>query len=57
MDTALHAAAMPEADRATLADPARIAERLLDWLARPERSRNGARAELSDATEAMEVSL
>lgn len=50
MDTALHAAAMPDADRAQLADPSHIARRLLDWIARPERSHNGARAELAEVS-------
>ena len=55
MDTALHAAALPETDRATLADPLQIATRLLDWLASPARSRNGARAELSHTMDVTEV--
>lgn len=33
MDTAMHAAAMPDADRSTLADPADVAERIVGALA------------------------
>src|SRR5581483_11953611 len=34
MDTAMHAAAMPDADRAALADPARVAERIVGLIER-----------------------
>ena len=34
MDTALHAAALPDADPATLARPEDVAARIVRWLAR-----------------------
>ena len=37
MDTAMHAEAMPEADRATLADPAAVADRIVDIVRHAER--------------------
>jgi NAD(P)-dependent dehydrogenase (short-subunit alcohol dehydrogenase family) len=46
MDTAMHAAALPEADRATLADPALIARRLAAHILEP-RFENGARLSLA----------
>ncbi len=45
MDTAMHAAAMPEADRASLADPARVAEKILALVERAEKQPSGARVE------------
>jgi NAD(P)-dependent dehydrogenase (short-subunit alcohol dehydrogenase family) len=44
MDTAMHAAAMPEADRATLARPAEVARRVAVMIA-DDRIPNGARLE------------
>jgi NAD(P)-dependent dehydrogenase (short-subunit alcohol dehydrogenase family) len=44
MDTAMHAAALPEADKAQLADPARVAERIVALLERGEVA-SGARLE------------
>jgi NAD(P)-dependent dehydrogenase (short-subunit alcohol dehydrogenase family) len=43
MDTAMHRAALPDADPATLSDPARIAARVADMLAHAERIEPGAR--------------
>ena len=49
MDTAMHADAMPDADRATLAKPADVARRLADRIL--ERAfENGARIELGGAS-------
>lgn len=48
MDTAMHRAALPDADPATLRDPARVAEAVLDRLSDPTRSPNGARIVLAD---------
>jgi NAD(P)-dependent dehydrogenase (short-subunit alcohol dehydrogenase family) len=45
MDTAMHAAAMPEADRTTLADPRAVAQRLAALIFEP-RFENGARVSL-----------
>jgi NAD(P)-dependent dehydrogenase (short-subunit alcohol dehydrogenase family) len=45
MDTAMHAAAMPEADRVTLADPAAVARKLAALILEP-RFENGARLSL-----------
>ena len=45
MDTQMHAEAMPEADRASLARPAAIAEKLLAMIAASERIASGARLE------------
>ncbi len=39
MDTAMHAAAMPQADRSTLADPRTVAGRILEQLGAPSGSR------------------
>lgn len=49
MDTAMHAAAMPEADRSTLADPAAVARRLASLIFEP-RFENGARLGLASAS-------
>jgi NAD(P)-dependent dehydrogenase (short-subunit alcohol dehydrogenase family) len=43
MDTAMHAAAMPDADRAALARPGDVAERVLALIERAESLENGAR--------------
>jgi NAD(P)-dependent dehydrogenase (short-subunit alcohol dehydrogenase family) len=43
MDTEMHAAALPEADRGALADPATVAERLLELVRLSEGLPNGAR--------------
>ena len=43
MDTEMHAAALPEADRSTLADPSTVAERILELVRLTEGLPNGAR--------------
>jgi short-subunit dehydrogenase len=43
MDTVMHAAAMPDADRATLQRPAAVAARIVEMIEQPERARSGAR--------------
>jgi NAD(P)-dependent dehydrogenase (short-subunit alcohol dehydrogenase family) len=43
MRTRMHADALPDADQATLADPARVAEAFLDLLRDAERLRSGSR--------------
>jgi NAD(P)-dependent dehydrogenase (short-subunit alcohol dehydrogenase family) len=43
MDTAMHAAAIPEADRATLAQPAEIAARIVEMIEDDARAVSGAR--------------
>lgn len=45
MDTAMHADAVPDADRSTLADPDEVARRLVDLVERAEELPNGARVE------------
>jgi NAD(P)-dependent dehydrogenase (short-subunit alcohol dehydrogenase family) len=45
MDTAMHADAMPDADRATLADPAAVADRIVDIVRHAEQIPSGARLE------------
>jgi NAD(P)-dependent dehydrogenase (short-subunit alcohol dehydrogenase family) len=52
MDTRMHAEAMPDADRATLRDPARVARALVELIAR-DADDSGSRivAELADAPE------
>jgi NAD(P)-dependent dehydrogenase (short-subunit alcohol dehydrogenase family) len=45
MDTAMHAEAMPDADRAKLADPAAVAERIVDIVRHAEEIPSGARLE------------
>lgn len=45
MDTRMHAEAVPEADPRTLADPAGVARRLADMIARARSITNGARLE------------
>lgn len=43
MDTAMHAAAIPEADRATLERPATVADKIVTMIADAQRAPNGAR--------------
>ena len=43
MDTAMHAAALPDADRQELAQPRAVARRIVERLARPEATPNGTR--------------
>jgi NAD(P)-dependent dehydrogenase (short-subunit alcohol dehydrogenase family) len=45
MDTQMHAEAMPDADRSTLASPADVAERIIGLVERAESFPNGARLE------------
>jgi NAD(P)-dependent dehydrogenase (short-subunit alcohol dehydrogenase family) len=45
MDTQMHADAIPDADRSTLADPAAVAARILSLVRRVEDVPNGARVE------------
>ena len=45
MDTAMHAEAMPDADRAKLADPAAVADRIVDIVRHAEEIPSGARLE------------
>jgi NAD(P)-dependent dehydrogenase (short-subunit alcohol dehydrogenase family) len=47
MDTAMHAAAMPEADRASLADPVQVAARIADLMETAEAIPSGSRVELT----------
>ena len=47
MDTAMHADAMPEADRSSLADPAVVAARLADIVAAADTLASGTRLEVS----------
>jgi NAD(P)-dependent dehydrogenase (short-subunit alcohol dehydrogenase family) len=49
MATAMHAAAIPDADPATLADPREVAARLADLLARSAAIPSGTRLELASA--------
>jgi len=55
MDTAMHAAAMPEADRRTLADPAAVAERIADIVRHAEGIASGTRIEAASWRGAMKV--
>lgn len=43
MDTEMHALALPDADRSTLAKPAQIASVIADMIERPERAKSGER--------------
>src|SRR6185295_15270966 len=43
MDTVMHAAAMPEADRASLQPPAEVAARIVQMIESPARAPSGAR--------------
>ncbi len=45
MNTRMHAEAIPDADPATLADPARVAARIADLMAAADRLPSGARVE------------
>ena len=47
MDTAMHAAALPEADRALLSQPRDVAHRLADFVARSQDVASGSRLDLS----------
>jgi NAD(P)-dependent dehydrogenase (short-subunit alcohol dehydrogenase family) len=47
MDTGMHAAAMPEADRASLADPAEVAARIADLTETAEAIPSGSRVEIA----------
>jgi len=47
MNTAMHADAIPEADPATLADPAEVARRIVQMIAGAESIATGARLEAS----------
>ena len=55
MRTAMHAAAMPEADPASLADPATVADRLVDIIGRSESIPSGTRLEAASWTPAHEA--
>jgi NAD(P)-dependent dehydrogenase (short-subunit alcohol dehydrogenase family) len=48
MDTAMHAAAIPDADRSALADPRDVAVRIASMIADPVRAPSGARLVASD---------
>lgn len=48
MDTQMHAEAMPDADPATLADPAAVAERIVALIADARRAPSGARITAGD---------
>jgi NAD(P)-dependent dehydrogenase (short-subunit alcohol dehydrogenase family) len=54
MDTAMHAAAMPEADRTTLADPAVVADRIVDIVRHADQIPSGARVEAASWRRALE---
>ena len=47
MDTAMHAAAIPDADRASLARPEAVAAKLVGLIRRAEEVRSGSRLELA----------
>jgi NAD(P)-dependent dehydrogenase (short-subunit alcohol dehydrogenase family) len=49
MDTEMHAAAIPDADRDALARPERVAERILDLIERADELEPGARLEAGSA--------
>jgi NAD(P)-dependent dehydrogenase (short-subunit alcohol dehydrogenase family) len=55
MDTRMHADAIPEADRATLADPRAVARRIVELVASGERLTNGARVAVAEVTPGTEV--
>jgi len=48
MNTAMHAAALPEADPASLADPAEVARRITDMIDDPARAASGSRMSALD---------
>jgi NAD(P)-dependent dehydrogenase (short-subunit alcohol dehydrogenase family) len=54
MDTAMHADAMPDADRAALADPAAVAGRIADIVRHAEQIPSGARIEAASWRRALE---
>ena len=54
MDTAMHADAMPHADRATLADPAVVAAGIVDIVKHAERIPSGTRMQASSWRGALE---
>jgi NAD(P)-dependent dehydrogenase (short-subunit alcohol dehydrogenase family) len=54
MDTAMHAAAMPDADRAALADPQAVAETILSMVRHAEEIPSGARLEAASWRPRME---
>jgi len=54
MDTVMHADAMPEADRTTLADPAAVADRIVDIVRHAEQIPSGARIEAASWRRALE---
>jgi NAD(P)-dependent dehydrogenase (short-subunit alcohol dehydrogenase family) len=54
MDTAMHADAMPDADRAALADPAAVAGRIADIVRHAEQIPSGARIEAASWRPALE---
>jgi NAD(P)-dependent dehydrogenase (short-subunit alcohol dehydrogenase family) len=47
MDTEMHAAAIPDADRASLRDPALVAAVIADWIEAGDATPNGARVEIT----------
>jgi NAD(P)-dependent dehydrogenase (short-subunit alcohol dehydrogenase family) len=51
MDTQMHADAVPDADRSALANPAQVAERVADIIARSAGLQPGARLRAADSTE------
>jgi NAD(P)-dependent dehydrogenase (short-subunit alcohol dehydrogenase family) len=55
MDTAMHAAAMPEADRAPLARPDDVAREVADIVRHAEALTNGARVEAASWRKALPV--
>jgi NAD(P)-dependent dehydrogenase (short-subunit alcohol dehydrogenase family) len=54
MDTAMHADAMPDADRTALADPAAVADRIVDIVRHAEQIASGARLEAASWRRARE---
>ena len=52
MDTAMHAAAMPESDRSLLARPEDVARRIAEMIARAEQFESGARLVAAPSVEA-----
>jgi len=52
MDTAMHAAAMPESDRSALARPEDVARRIAEMIARAEQFESGARLVAAPSLEA-----
>ena len=54
MDTVMHADAMPGADRTTLADPAAVADRIVDIVRHAEQIPSGARIEAASWRRALE---